>query len=150
MTTKKIDVFVDGASRGNPGPGSAAYCVRLNGHPWRSRGFYLGKTTNNRAEYTALLKAIDGVLAMPERPSGVVVTFHSDSELMVRQIGGQYRVKDADLRELFSAARLGLHRLGEWKLVHVPREKNREADRVANLVLDLEEDVDERHNTGKQ
>jgi ribonuclease HI len=107
------------------------------------RGVHLGDTTNNVAEYTALLHGLDLVkgLAAGTEPPKVLV--RSDSELMVKQLAGEYRVKNPKLQPLFVKARALLQTLPGSKVEHVRREQNREADDLANRVLDLGHDIDE-------
>lgn len=124
---------VDGASRGNPGP--ASYAVIITGPDGKrilELGKYLGRDTNNVAEYYALITALD--YAASHNITRLRV--RSDSELLVRQMQGRYKVKSPDLRPLYERA-LKLSRSFEFFAVeHVPREANRDADRLANEALD--------------
>jgi ribonuclease HI len=124
---------VDGASRGNPGP--ASYAVTIEG-PGGERVFelgkYLGRETNNVAEYHALIAALD--YATAHKISRLRVL--SDSELLVRQMQGRYKVKSADLRPLYERAVAMSRTLDYFAVEHIPREKNREADKLANEALD--------------
>lgn len=137
----KLEVYIDGASRGNPGPGSAAVYILRDGKPLLKKAIYLGKVTNNYAEYSALLMAVDEVGNIVRNVSSYSVEIFSDSELLVRQINGQYRVKSEGLKELFAKARLKLSGLKTWRIAHVPREMNREADRLANMALDAKKEL---------
>lgn len=130
--------YVDGGSRGNPGPGAAGVQILdPAGKVVFEAGFFLGRVTNNAAEYGGLLAAIDA-LAHAAADDVVII---SDSQLMVRQILGEYRVKSADLRPLYERAVAGLHMLGKWQIRHVLREGNTRADELANLAMDHQEDV---------
>jgi ribonuclease HI len=124
---------VDGASRNNPGP--AAYGVvirRADGSPLKSLSKYIGVKTNNEAEYFGLVAALDFALA-----HGVAkLRVRSDSELLVRQMQGHYKVKSAALRPLHEQARKLAAGLAYFSIEHVPREHNREADALANAALD--------------
>ena len=124
---------VDGASRGNPGP--ASYAVILRGPDGATQfeiGKYLGRATNNVAEYYALITALDYAAAQGiER-----LLVRSDSELLVRQMQGRYKVKSADLRPLHERARKLARGFAYFAIEHVPREQNREADELANRALD--------------
>jgi ribonuclease HI len=124
---------IDGASRGNPGP--ASYAVVLCGPDGRTEwemGKYLGRSTNNVAEYHALITALDYA-----RAQGIArLLVRSDSELLVRQVQGRYRVKSPDLRPLHERAQKLARSLSFFTIEHVPRERNREADKLANLALD--------------
>src|ERR1700681_2064714 len=125
--------YVDGASRGNPGP--ASYAVILRGPDGQTQfeiGKYLGRATNNVAEYYALITALD--YAQSQGIARLLV--RSDSELLVRQMQGRYKVKSPDLRPLYERARKMAHGLAHFSIEHVPRELNREADALANLALD--------------
>ncbi len=126
-------VWVDGGSRGNPGPAGAGAVLLVKGSPRRGRGEYLGEATNNVAEYRALLLGLS--LA---REAGVrTLTVHADSELMVRQMTGRYRVKNPDLLRLHTEARKEAARFASVTYRHVPREENVLADRLVNQALDV-------------
>jgi ribonuclease HI len=124
---------VDGASRGNPGPASYAVIVRgPDGAVRFQSGKYIGRVTNNVAEYYALITALD--YATSEGIDRLLV--RSDSELLVRQMQGRYKVNSPDLRPLHERARKLAHGLAHFSIEHVPRERNREADELANIALD--------------
>ncbi len=132
----EIIAYIDGGARGNPGP--AAYAVVVvggNGQPLASLAKFIGETSNNQAEYQGLLAALDYALA--HQIHGMTV--FSDSELLVRQIRGEYKVKSEGLRPLHQQAQELIARLGSFSIVHVPREQNREADRLVNKTLDAAE-----------
>lgn len=124
---------VDGASRGNPGPASYAVIVRgPDGATCFEAGKYIGRTTNNVAEYYALISALDYAVAQGiER-----LLVRSDSELLVRQMEGRYKVNSPDLRPLHEHARKLARGLAYFAVEHVPRERNRDADELANIALD--------------
>lgn len=125
--------YVDGASRGNPGP--ASYAVILRGPDGAVRfesGKYIGRVTNNVAEYYGLITALD--YAAAQGISRLLV--RSDSELLVRQMQGRYKVKSPDLRPLYERARKLAQGFAYFAIEHVPREQNREADELANVALD--------------
>jgi len=128
-----LDIYIDGASRGNPGEaGFGVYVTSADGTLRAELYGYLGRATNNVAEYQALLHALR--YALEQRARRVRVS--SDSELVVRQIEGRYRVKHPDMLPLHREALSLLRRFEEARVVHVPREQNREADRLANRALD--------------
>jgi len=128
-----LHLHIDGASRGNPGEaGFGVHVTRPDGAEVAGLYGYLGRATNNVAEYEALLHALRYALGRGARR----VRVFSDSELVVRQMEGRYRVKHPDMIPLHSEARSLLARFDEVLLTHVPREQNREADRLANLALD--------------
>jgi acyl dehydratase/ribonuclease HI len=124
---------IDGAARGNPGP--AAYGVilrRPDGKTHESLGKYIGRTTNNVAEYYALIAALDYAAA-----SGIKrLRVYSDSQLIVNQIKGLYKVKHPDLRPLHERAKKQAAALESFTIQYVPREQNRDADDLANAALD--------------
>jgi len=131
-----LEVYIDGASRGNPGTAAAGFIVIHPGgeEPYR-HGRVLGRQTNNFAEYTALLDALR-YLNDIKRLSAEDIIIHSDSELLVRQLNGTYRVRSSRLKPLYEEAKRMLAGRKNIRITHVNREKNREADRIVNVVLD--------------
>jgi ribonuclease HI len=128
-----ITAFCDGGSRGNPGPaGYGVYIEGPDGEKLAELSEYIGKTTNNVAEYSALLAALD--FALRERHSRLRVV--GDSELLVKQIQGRYKVNSPDLRPLYDEAKRRIARLDGFRIEHVLRGKNQRADRLANLAMD--------------
>jgi len=126
-------VYVDGAARGNPGPAAAgALIIDAAGSHVLRISRKLGRLPNNQAEYKALLLALDALVV--HAPLSVLVRM--DSELVVRQLTGQYRVKDPTLQELHGRVQVLRRTLGTVHFEHVPRAQNAEADRLANLALD--------------
>lgn len=120
----------DGAARGNPGPAGIGYVLwTTEGEVVLSGAEYIGKATNNVAEYRALLRGLEA--ALDQGANNLCI--RSDSELLIRQLTGQYRVRQPHLKTLHREAARLLARLGWYRLEHVPREDNREADRLANL-----------------
>ncbi len=124
---------IDGAARGNPGPASYAVLIRKpTGEAVERIRKAIGQTTNNVAEYYALIAALDYAAA-----HGITkLSIRSDSELLVRQIQGRYKVKSASLRPLHERARKLAQALAYFSIEYVPREQNREADALANAALD--------------
>jgi ribonuclease HI len=130
---EKVVVNVDGGARGNPGPAAiAAVIATPDGELVESRGEVIGRATNNVAEYRALLLGIERAQALGARDVELV----GDSELVVKQVKGEYRVKDAGLRPLHAQVRAALGAFDRWSIRHVRREHNVEADRLVNEVLD--------------
>ena len=128
-----IVAYCDGGSRGNPGPaGFGVYIQDSTGKVLAELSQYLGTHTNNFAEYSALLAALEFAIANGHRSLRVI----SDSELMVKQMKGQYRVNSPELRPLYEEARRRVPQLDHFQIQHVLREKNRHADRLANLAMD--------------
>jgi ribonuclease HI len=130
----KLRAYTDGASRGNPGESGIGIVLKGDkGKTLASWHGYIGLSTNNRAEYQALITLLE---RMRDFPCDELI-IHSDSELMVRQLTGRYKVKDAGLKECHRrAAALLAAQTCKTALKHVPREKNRDADRLANLAID--------------
>jgi ribonuclease HI len=128
-----VTAYTDGGARGNPGPaGYGVQIVAENGAVLAQLSQFLGLRTNNFAEYSALLGALEYALANSIQKLRVV----SDSELMVKQIRGQYKVASPDLRPLFDEAKKRIRSLQQFEIQHVLRGKNKEADRLANLAMD--------------
>jgi ribonuclease HI len=128
-----VVAYIDGGSRGNPGPSGAGVYFERDGKPWRGVYQYLGQATNNHAEYSALLRALDYA-----RDSGFRrIAIYSDSELLVRQMSGQYRVKNPNLQELQRRASDTIRYFERHSIEHVPRERNSQADALANKAMDL-------------
>jgi ribonuclease HI len=131
--TGALRLHVDGASRGNPGEaGFGVHVTDPEGSEVAALYGYLGRATNNVAEYQALLHGLRFALDR----GAARVEVYSDSELLVRQIEGRYRVKNAGLVPLHREARGLLARFERARVAHVPRERNREADALANQAVD--------------
>ncbi len=122
---------IDGGARGNPGPAGWGVVIQSESAPVELSGS-LPYATNNVAEYHALLAALDWCAAH----GASSVTVRSDSLLLVQQMRGVYKVKNAGLKPLHGQARLLAHRIGDVTFEHVRREQNEEADRLANLAMD--------------
>jgi ribonuclease HI len=126
-------VNVDGGARGNPGPAAIAAVVSTpDGELVEERSRTIGKATSNVAEYRALLLGLE----LARELGAGEVELVGDSELIVRQVRGEYRVKDAALRELHGLARDALQGFERWSIRHVRRESNERADRLVNEALD--------------
>jgi ribonuclease HI len=129
----KVVVNVDGGARGNPGPAAIAAVVQdADGGVLQEKGEKIGRATNNVAEYKALLLGIEMAAALGASELELV----GDSELIVRQVEGKYKVKDATMRELHSQVKKALGEFDRWSIRHVRREHNAEADRLVNEALD--------------
>lgn len=129
----RLVLYTDGASRGNPGEaGAGIHILDDKGLEVHAAGCYLGRCTNNMAEYQALLLGLQAAANL----GGTDLTVNLDSELIVRQINGQYQVKDAKLRPLFDEAITLLKRFDDYRVQHVPRAENRRADQLANEGID--------------
>ncbi len=132
----KVFIYTDGASRGNPGPASiGVYITDLDGHVCTEFGETLGHQTNNFAEYMAVVKGLQ--IAFDNQVSEVILK--SDSQLLIRQLLGAYRVKKATLIPLFKKCKQLLSQFESFQLEHISRNLNQEADRLANQALDHSE-----------
>jgi ribonuclease HI len=137
---ERLVVHVDGGSRGNPGPAAvAAVLTEPDGTLVEEQAETIGHATNNVAEYRALLLGIERAAALGARELELV----GDSELIVRQVRGEYRVKDAALRELHRQVAAALRNFDRWSIRNVPREENEHADRLVNEALDGKDDPKE-------
>lgn len=127
-------LYCDGASRGNPGPaGAGAVLYDPRGELSGQRGLYLGETTNNVAEYRALLLG----LQMARQLGVHQLQIFADSELLVKQLTGRYRVKSPHLLPLWHESRKELQKFRAYAISHVPRAENQRADEMANQAIDL-------------
>jgi ribonuclease HI len=131
----KLTVNVDGGARGNPGPAAIGAVVRdPDGEVLQERAERIGRATNNVAEYRALLLGIELAAALGATELELI----GDSELIVRQVEGRYKVKDATMKELHGEVKAALGRFDNWSIRHVRRERNADADRLVNAALDGE------------
>ena len=130
---EKVVVHVDGGARGNPGPAAAGAVVSTpDGTVLREGHRFLGEATNNVAEYRGVLLGLELASEVGAR----VVELVNDSELVARQIGGEYKVKHAGLRPLYLEAMQALRGFDGWSVRTVPRAQNAEADALVNQALD--------------
>ncbi|HEU4907212.1 MAG TPA: ribonuclease HI family protein [Solirubrobacterales bacterium] len=129
----KLVVNVDGGARGNPGPAAIGAVVQDGeGNVLEERGERIGTATNNVAEYKALLLGIERAAELGASELELI----GDSELIVRQVKGEYKVKNATMRELHTEVKKALRAFDNWSIRHVRREQNAEADRLVNAALD--------------
>jgi ribonuclease HI len=125
-------IYTDGAARGNPGPAAFAYIIERPGEAVIEENGCLSDTTNNIAEYTALVRALEHA----ERLGGRRLVVHSDSELMIKQMNGEYKVKHPGLLPLHQRAKALSRQFDEVVFRHIPREQNKRADQLGNAALD--------------
>lgn len=134
-------IHTDGGSRGNPGPAAIGVVIESASDGWRKEfGEYIGETTNNIAEYSAVVFALKKLKSLvgSEKAKDSVVQVHADSELLVRQLNGEYKIKEENIRNLFlDVWNLKLD-FGEVSFRHIPREDNHGADKMVNRALDME------------
>ena len=142
MTSHIYTIYTDGGSRGNPGPAASGYTIAGPDIEPIEHGDYLGIATNNVAEYTAAINALKrlGQMLGSEKAKSSQVEIYADSELMVKQAKGEYKVKNADLRILFRELYNLSQQFKSVTFIHVRREKNTHADRMVNEVLDSQKE----------
>ncbi|MFC7324980.1 ribonuclease HI [Halorubrum rutilum] len=128
----RAHVYFDGASRGNPGPGAVGWCLVTSDGVVAEGGERIGTVTNNQAEYAALIRALEAA----DEYGFNEIDVRGDSELIVRQVRGEWDANDPELRERRVRARELLERFDRWSIGHVPREINARADDLANEALD--------------
>jgi len=140
MGADKVIIHTDGGSRGNPGPGAAGYTIDdPSGRRLAARGIFLGNVTNNYAEYTAVGKS----LRHAQQLGAAEIDLYCDSDLLVKQLTGQYKVKSDTLRPLHARCLELLDGFKAWRITHIPREKNAAADALANKAMDAKADIDD-------
>ena len=128
----RAHVYFDGASRGNPGPGAVGWCLVTSDGVVAEGGERIGRVTNNQAEYAALIRALEGA----DEYGFDTIDVRGDSELVIKQVRGEWDANDPTLRERRVRVRELLERFDRWSLAHVPREINARADDLANEALD--------------
>ncbi len=129
----RLIAYADGASRGNPGPSSyGSVVLSQEGAELRAISETIGRTTNNVAEYRGAIAAVAAALEL----GATELDLRMDSELIVRQLEGRYRVRNAKLKPLFERLSALIDQLEGFRVRHVPREKNKRADALANAALD--------------
>jgi ribonuclease HI len=134
----KVVVHVDGGARGNPGPAAAACVIASpDGEPLGEHAQLLGRTTNNVAEYRALLLGLQSARELGASEVEVI----GDSELIAKQVLGEYKVKNATLRPLHAQASSALRAFDRWSIRTVPRAQNADADALVNAALDQQRDA---------
>src|SRR5437763_6878486 len=135
-----ITTEFDGGSRGNPVPAGIGVVVRAqDGTPLVTLGRFIGRATNNVAEYRALITAMEQARGLGAKR----VTIRGDSELIIKQMLGQYRVKNRDMKDLYDEAQILIHQFDDAKIEHNLRHKNELADKLANLAMDRKAEVTE-------
>lgn len=133
-----ITIYTDGGSRGNPGPAAGAFIISDQaGKQICAHAKFLPDATNNIAEYTALVIALQKAVSLGAKK----IKIFSDSELMVKQINGDYKVKNENLRELFGQCLDLLAGVPDWQIKHIRREKNKLADKLVNRAIDAGRDI---------
>lgn len=126
-----ITIYIDGASRGNPGKSSCAFVIEKSGRIIDEKSFFLGVSTNNQAEYQGLLFAMQRAIELNEKN----IQLFSDSELLIKQLLGYYQVKSENLKPLYAKYVTLRKQVESLDAQHIPREKNKRADQLCNQEL---------------
>lgn len=134
MKNKRLEIYIDGGARGNPGPaGVGVVVLDESGKRIKDVSKYIGEATNNIAEYNALLYGLEEALIL--RADEIKINL--DSELVAKQITGEYRVKDSNIKPLFERALNMLKSFKNFEVNHIDRSKNKEADKLVNKAINL-------------
>ena len=134
--SEEIIIYIDGASRGNPGPSGVGVVIKdASGKVIKNIKKYIGVATNNVAEYNAFLCAIDEA----KKLGFTKIKIYLDSELLCKQYLGEYRTIDENLKTLLRKIKEKVKDFSDIEVVHIPREKNKEADKLANIAINLGE-----------
>jgi ribonuclease HI len=131
---REVQIYIDGAARGNPGPAGVGVIILHQGEVLKNISQYIGKATNNFAEYTALVFGLEEALMLKAKE----VAIYSDSQLLCRQLKKEYRVKSTSIIGLFNQAQRLISAFKTVRIVNIAREENRGADKLANLALKRE------------
>ncbi len=130
--TSEMIIYSDGASRNNPGEAGAGVYILQDNKPFEKIARYLGQTTNNVAEYNAAIIGLEQAV----KHGASKVRLLADSELLVKQLNGQYKVKNEGLKPLYLKVKELISKIGSVEVKYIPREMNREADALANKAID--------------
>lgn len=133
--TKSLEIYTDGASRGNPGLAAIGVVIKENGKVIKELSQTIGTTTNNVAEYTALIFALQEALMLKAE----AVKVYTDSELMHQQLKGTYKVKTEHIKQLFEQVAHLVKGFKSFQISHIPRDQNRDADGLANQAIKKEQ-----------
>ena len=146
----RLEIYVDGASRGNPGPSGIGILIKDHkGNDLVRCGKFLGETTSNVAEYSALTRALKILMRQEKDTDSINLLIKSDSELMINQLTGAYRIRSKNLIPLVIEARRLLKRFKGAEFQLLSRAANKVADKLANKSMNLQEDIDELRETIK-
>lgn len=133
MHQQTVSIYIDGAARGNPGPAGAGAVLKEGGKTVKTIYKYLGDTTNNIAEYSALISGLQEAVALGYKNAELYL----DSELVSQQLKGDFRVKNNNIKALFDKAIALINNFENFKITKIDREDNKEADRLANKAINL-------------
>lgn len=133
----KYIINTDGGSRGNPGPAAAAFIIKTSdGEKINQKGLYMGIATNNEAEYLAVEKALETLLLSHKNTSGIEVQVRTDSQLVVKQLSNEWKIKNARLKAYYQNIKELEVKIKNVNYVYIPRAQNIEADLIVNITLD--------------
>lgn len=128
---KELEIYIDGASKGNPGPSGIGVVICRDGELIKNIASFIGNTTNNIAEYTALIYGLqEGIMLKAER-----IKINTDSQLLYRQLKKIYKIKNPNILGLYNQAQHLISAFNEVSISHIPREENRGADKLANQAV---------------
>ena len=133
LNKKSVSIYIDGAARGNPGPAGAGVVLKAGNKTIRSVYKYLGDTTNNIAEYSALISGLQEAVALGYKN----IEIYTDSELVAQQLQGDFRVKNSNIKVLFEKATALMNSFDSIKIIKIDRDNNKEADKLANKAINL-------------
>ncbi len=133
MSRQSISLYIDGAARGNPGPAGAGIVIKEGNKTIKEIHKYLGDTTNNIAEYSALISGLEEAITLGYKN----IKLYLDSELVAQQLRGDYRVKSSNIKLLFEKAITLINKLDDFKIIKIDRSGNKEADKLANKAINL-------------
>ncbi|MBU1037894.1 MAG: ribonuclease HI family protein [Candidatus Omnitrophica bacterium] len=134
MKSKKLYIYADGGSRGNPGPSGIGVVILDSNRKKIKESFkFIGETTNNIAEYSALVSGLEAAVAL--KATDIVI--YLDSELLTKQLNGEYKVRDANMKILFNESLGLLKKFDSFEVKHIERAKNKEADKLVNKAINL-------------
>lgn len=134
MKSKKLYIYADGGSRGNPGPSGIGVVIFDSSRKKIKESFkFIGETTNNIAEYSALVSGLEEAVAL--KATDIVI--YLDSELLTKQLNGEYKVRDANMKILFNESLGLLKKFDSFEVKHIARAKNKEADKLVNKAINL-------------
>lgn len=128
---RQLEIFIDGASKGNPGPAGIGVVICQDGQHLKNISSYIGNTTNNFAEYSALIYALEEALII----KADALKINTDSQLLCRQLNKEYKVKSANIMGLYNQAMHLISAFKEVSIRHIPREENTQADRLATQAV---------------
>jgi len=136
MQNGQLNLFTDGGARGNPGPaGIGVVLLDVSGRTVEAYGKYIGENTNNQAEYLALISGLEKAVTLGVKK----ISCHLDSELIVRQLQGKYKIKNEGLKPLAAKVLMLSNKFLNVTYTYVPREKNHHADKLVNEAIDVQQ-----------